>query len=150
MAFCKNCGNQVGEGVKFCSKCGQPVDMQPAVQQPAQPQFVAQPAQQPQYVVQQPVQQPMQQPVERKPIKPDSGMVMAILSTILCCLPTGIVAIIKANDVDKLYFAGDYKGAEDAASSARTWAYVGVGIAVVGWLVYIIFFLLLGLGGAFV
>ena len=97
MAFCKNCGNQVNEGVKFCPKCGQPIEAQPVQQPSAQPQYVT---------------QTVQQPQEKKPVKPDSGMLLAILSTIFCCLPTGIVAIIKANKVDKLYYSGDYRGAE--------------------------------------
>lgn len=112
MAFCRNCGNQVNEGVKFCPKCGQPVESQ-SVQQP---QFVA---------------QQVQQPQEKKPMKPESGMMMAILSTLFCCLPLGIVAIVKANKVDKLYFAGDYKGAEEAASGAKTWTYIAMGVGLV-------------------
>ena len=112
MAFCRNCGNQVNEGVKFCPKCGYPVESQTA--------------QQIQHVAQQ-----VQQPQEKKPMKPESGLMMAILSTLFCCLPLGIVAIVKANKVDKLYFAGDYKGAEEAASSAKTWAYVAMGVGLV-------------------
>lgn len=47
MAFCKNCGAQVEDGIKFCASCGTPVDQQaapaqPAVQQ-AQPAAPAQP-----------------------------------------------------------------------------------------------------------
>lgn len=36
MAFCKNCGAQVEDGIKFCAACGTPVDGAPAQQaQPA-------------------------------------------------------------------------------------------------------------------
>lgn len=34
--FCKNCGNQIPDGVKFCSGCGTAVDTQPQVT-PAEP-----------------------------------------------------------------------------------------------------------------
>ena len=46
MAFCKNCGQELKEGVQFCASCGTPVDPQP--QQEA-PQQQAQPQQQTQY-----------------------------------------------------------------------------------------------------
>lgn len=45
MAFCKNCGQELKEGVQFCASCGTPVDPQP---QQAAPQQQAQYAQQPQ------------------------------------------------------------------------------------------------------
>ncbi len=66
-------------------------------------------------------------------------MVWAILSTILCCLPFGIVAIIYANKVDTLWFTGQYEAAEAAAKSAKTWtiAAAGTGLGVV--LLYILF-----------
>jgi uncharacterized membrane protein len=44
MTFCKNCGTQVQDGVKFCPACGKEV----AVQTPAQPQYQQQAYQQPQ------------------------------------------------------------------------------------------------------
>ena len=42
---------------------------------------------------------PPQPPVTNNP-KPDNWLVWAILSTILCCLPLGIVSIIYATKVD--------------------------------------------------
>ena len=53
--------------------------------------------------------------------KPNNFMVWAILSTILCCLPFGICAIVNASKVDGLWFSGDYAGANEAARKARTW-----------------------------
>ena len=40
--------------------------------------------------------------------KPDNNLVLAIFSTVCCCLPLGIVAIIKACSVNTLYAAGNY------------------------------------------
>ena len=54
--------------------------------------------------------------------KPDNNMLWAILSTLFCCLPLGIVSIINAAKVDGLYRAGDYQGAEDAADKAKKYA----------------------------
>lgn len=57
--------------------------------------------------------------------KPNSHMVLAVLSTLFCCLPTGIYAIVCASQVDSLYSRGDYYGAQSKANSARTWSIVG-------------------------
>ena len=43
--------------------------------------------------------------------KPDNNLLWAILSTVFCCLPLGIVSIIYAIKVDDLYKHGDYQGA---------------------------------------
>ena len=54
--------------------------------------------------------------------KPDNGLVWAILSTVLCCLPFGIVAIIKATQVDTFWASGNFDAAYQAASDARKWS----------------------------
>lgn len=43
--------------------------------------------------------------------KPDNFLVWAILSTIMCCLPLGVVAILKANKVDTLWYANQHQEA---------------------------------------
>lgn len=63
--------------------------------------------------------------------KPDNFLAWAILSTILCCLPTGIVAIVYAAKVDSLWFSDRKDEAIDAARKARTWTYVSLGLGVV-------------------
>ena len=54
-----------------------------------------------------------------KPPKPDNYLVWAILTTILCCLPFGIVSIVYATKVDNLYYAGQYDEAMAKAKSAK-------------------------------
>ena len=73
------------------------------------------------------------------PPKPDNGLVWAILSTLCCCLPFGIVAIVYAAQVDGKYAAGDYQGAVDSASKAKTWSWVSFGIAILFFLAYFFF-----------
>jgi hypothetical protein len=51
-------------------------------------------------------------------------LVWAILVTILCFLPTGIVAIVFASQVDSKLAAGDRAGAIDASNKAKTWTIV--------------------------
>ncbi|MEO9326780.1 CD225/dispanin family protein [Gordonia aurantiaca] len=79
--------------------------------------------------------------------EPDNNLVWAILSTVLCCLPTGIVAIVKSTSVSKLWAAGDFAGAQKAADEARKWAIWGAVAAVVLWilivLIYVVFFVIL-------
>lgn len=71
---------------------------------------------------------------------PNNNMVLAILTTICCCLPLGIVAIIKANSVSSLYAMNQYDAAVAAANEAKKWSYIGIAISLVGWLIYIIGF----------
>ena len=49
-------------------------------------------------------------------------MLGAVLSTLCCCLPLGIVAIIKASKVNTLYYSGQYEEAVLMADSARKWS----------------------------
>ena len=53
----------------------------------------------------------------------NSNLVWAILSTLFCCLPLGIVAIVKAAQVNGLLAIGDYYGAQAAADSAKKWSF---------------------------
>jgi hypothetical protein len=48
-------------------------------------------------------------------------LVPAILSTLFCCLPFGIVAIVFAAQVGSRLNAGDVAGAQKASANARTW-----------------------------
>lgn len=49
-------------------------------------------------------------------------LVWAILSTLFCCLPLGIVSIVYAAQVDGKRAAGDIAGAREASGKAGMWA----------------------------
>lgn len=124
-----------------------PQSEQPQYQQPPHQQ----PYQQPPY--QQPPYQQMayQQPnyaQGRPPRRPDNYLVWAILCTILCCLPLGIVSIIYSSKVDKLYNDGDYTGAQNAANSAKNYAMWGAISSVIIWIIYFVFIVGLGILGS--
>lgn len=68
--------------------------------------------------------------------KPDNNLVWGILCTVLCCLPFGIISIVKASQVDRKYNSGDYYGALEAAKSAKSWAIWG---AVLGFIISIVY-----------
>ena len=71
---------------------------------------------------------------------PESNMILAIFTTVCCCLPLGIVAIIKANSVSSLYAMHQYDAAVAAANDAKKWSYIGIGVSLVGCLIYVIAF----------
>ena len=69
------------------------------------------------------------------PMKPKNWMTEAILITILplCCLCNvlsllGIVSIVYANQVNRLYFAGRYGEAEQASKDAKMWFLITLGL----------------------
>lgn len=78
--------------------------------------------------------------MENRPPKPSSYLALAIISTVLCCIPAGIVSIVYATKVNDAYLNGDYAGAQRASNNAKTWGLVAVGIALVGWVLYVVFF----------
>lgn len=75
-----------------------------------------------------------------QPPMPESNMILAIFTTVCCCLPLGIVAIIKANSVSSLYATHQYDAAVAAANDAKKWSYIGIGVSLVGCLIYVIAF----------
>jgi hypothetical protein len=63
--------------------------------------------------------------------KPPNYLVWAILSTLFCCLPLGIVSIVFAAQVDSKYNSGDYAGAVGASENAKKWAIISAVAALV-------------------
>jgi hypothetical protein len=61
--------------------------------------------------------------------EPENYLVWAILCTVLCCLPLGIVSIVYSNKVSGLWAQGRYAEAYEASNNAKKWAIIG---AVVG------------------
>jgi hypothetical protein len=57
-------------------------------------------------------------------------LVWAILVTLFCFLPTGIVAIVYASQVSSKLAAGDAAGAMEASNKARMWTIISVAVGV--------------------
>ena len=74
---------------------------------------------------------------------PANYLVWAILATVLCCLPLGVVAIVFSSQVNSKWMAGDFPGAQEASRRARLftiWSVVaGVAAYVVGAIVLVAF-----------
>jgi RsiW-degrading membrane proteinase PrsW (M82 family) len=73
--------------------------------------------------------------------EPDNYLVWAILTTVLCCLPLGIVSIVYSTKVSGLWSQGRYAEAQAASESAKKWAIIAAIVgAVVGVIVVILYF----------
>ncbi len=58
----------------------------------------------------------------------ENYLVFAILTTVLCCLPAGIPAIIYAAQVNGKLQAGDLAGARAASNNAKMWCWIAFGL----------------------
>ena len=61
-----------------------------------------------------------------KPPCPETYLALAIISTLLCCLPLGIVSIVYAASVETRWANGRYEEAEDASRKAKNWAIASI------------------------
>lgn len=118
MSFCPNCGTQLDDNAVFCPNCGQRCKLDESAASPAPG------AQQTTSTVPQPTSS-VQQTKSRGQC-PDSYLLFAILTTLFCCLPFGIVAIVKAASVSSKYQSGDYEGAVQASNDAKKWCKIAV------------------------
>ncbi len=109
--FCASCGVENEDGARFCKGCGK--GMAGAAQSAGrfEPEGAGAPG---------------------PPAHVPSYLVPAILVTIFCCLPFGIVSIVYATQVNEKLEAGDIAGARQASQNAKTWMWVafGVGLAI--------------------
>ena len=71
-------------------------------------------------------------------------LVWAILSTLFCCLPLGIVSIVYASQVDGKRSVGDIAGAREASDKAKFWAMLSAGLMLIPLVLYLLFILVLG------
>jgi hypothetical protein len=119
---------------------GEPWGPPPTGQQPGygQPQY----GQQPGYGQQPPYGQPAHgQPQYGQPYgsPPPNYLVWAILSTVLCCLPLGIVSIVYAAQVNGKFAGGDVAGALESSRKAKQFAIWSAVAGLVVVLLYAVF-----------
>ena len=81
----------------------------------------------------------MNQTNQPQPPQPSNHLAMAIITTIICCLPAGIVSIVYATQVNSKDNAGDYEGAQRASKNAKTWWIVALITGLVILIGYIVF-----------
>jgi predicted secreted protein len=71
---------------------------------------------------------------------PPNNLVWAILCTLFCCLPLGVVSIVYAAQVNGKWQAGDAAGAQESSRKARQFAMWG---AIIGLVVIVLYFILI-------
>jgi hypothetical protein len=107
--YCPKCGQQNADTATHCSQCQEPL---PSIAASAGGESPG-------------------------PSSVSNNLVWAILATLFCCLPTGIVAIVYAAQVDSKVSVGDIAGARDSARHAAIWSWVSMGLGVVFVLGYV-------------
>ncbi len=81
---------------------------------------------------------PQNQPPQPPLIPPGNNLVWAILTTLFCCLPFGIVAIVYAAKVDGLWAGGNYAAAYEASRKAKNWSVISAAVGGLAILIYVI------------
>ena len=71
------------------------------------------------------------EPVAGPPPYVPNHLVWAILVTIFCCLPFGIVSIVYAAQVNGKVAAGNIDAARLASDNAKMWAWISFGVGLV-------------------
>ena len=144
--YCPRCRRVNSETARFCGNCGETLQQQGTPPEPTPP---------PPPVPQEPFRDPGPgyEPFrggqgeyesfrggDRYPTKVPNYLVQAILVTLFCCVPFGIVAIVYAAQVNGKVALGDMEGAWRTSRSAKNWAWIsfGVGLVItVGWVIFI-------------
>ena len=122
MKNCINCYREIPDDSIFCPYCG-----------------VRQYAEQNQSTGQEEAQESAQQTAGQA-----SGenwvpyLVLAIISTVCCCPPFGIVAIVYAARINNAIIANDSAEAQRAAGNARIWLIVAYTVGILMWIFYLI------------
>lgn len=65
-------------------------------------------------------------------------LIPAILSTVLCCLPLGVVSIIFAAQVNSKIATGDIAGAMESSKKAKMFMFIAVGAGLLTWVIVIV------------
>ena len=103
--YCPSCGAENEDAGRFCSECARQLP--------------------------DPGSEPDRRPGGTRPGDVPNYLVQAILVTIFCCLPFGIVAIVYAAQVNGRLEAGDYEGALRASRRAKLWSNISFGVVLV-------------------
>jgi hypothetical protein len=122
---CPNCGTSNLDNASICVNCGRSLSAGAAPPVSPQQSYTPPP--------------PRFNTGGAPDVQVPNYLVHAILVTLCCCLPFGIVSIVFAVQVNSKLAAGDVVGAQIASKNAKTWALVGFIcglIAIALWMVF--------------
>jgi hypothetical protein len=63
---------------------------------------------------------------EQMPKRPNNYLILAIVTTFLCCNITGVVSIVYAAQVNAKWEGGNYEGAISDSKNAKLWGLIGL------------------------
>jgi len=66
-----------------------------------------------------------------QPKPPPNYLALAIITTILCCMPLGVISIIFSTQVNSKYMAGDYDGALQASKNAKLFWILSIALGLI-------------------
>jgi len=75
---------------------------------------------------------------------PKNWLVESILATIFCCIPLGIVAIIKATQVESKFYAGQVDEAILASKEAAKWTKITFFVGIAAYVIITIIYAIIG------
>jgi hypothetical protein len=78
----------------------------------------------------------------------ENYLVLAIVATVCCCMPIGLVGVVHAAQVNARAQLGDLAGAQECARKARLWSLAGIGIGLVVTGLYVAIGVLAGIADA--
>lgn len=112
MIYCPQCGTANADTAAVCGNCqaALPTAMSAAAPGAAAPAPGAPAAAKPQI---------------------NNYLIPAIVVTLCCCLPGGIVAIVYSSQVNQKLQAGDIAGAQAASKNAKLWCMISAGVGLV-------------------
>ena len=111
--YCPNCGEENVDEAKFCKGCGKPMQETPTIEEEYERES---------YRTSESLGPPPEIP---------NYLAQAILVTIFCCLPFGIVSIVYAAQVNGFVAADKIDSALQASESAKMWAWISFAVGLV-------------------
>ncbi len=116
--FCSYCGKERTSDGSFCPYCGKS------------------------FAAQSPSQVPSFQTSRRGPFTPaydkniDTHFALAIIVTLFCCLPGGIIAICYSAKANTLLSVNDIQGAQAAADASSDWSTASISFGIISWVIW--------------
>lgn len=78
---------------------------------------------------------------EAIPPMPNTWLIASILATLFCCVPLGLVGVVKAARVETLWRAGKYEEAGQTSAEARKWTIITL---ICGIIILVLYYMFIG------